>query len=535
MDLAGDDFRNPQQINRRLAIDRKLLAIAGCAYLLWWFAVEFTLPNAFNPLISRVAVVLYIFAVLLFSYKSSWLRQHLNIFVQSCLWLITFHYYYLFYCNSGDINWVIGSYITVIAINFCLLSNKSLLSYSLFVILLSVALTAYLPPLKISVFLPGMLTIVIQANIGLRSRLKVIKTLGDSNERFQLLFNSTFEGVLVHENRHIIDINEALLKMLGFSREELIGKDALDIVIPKDRDLISKKIYLNDENPYETAGIKKNGSILEIEIRGKSFKYEHDRFARLVTVQDLSDRKRAEKERITSLAMAESIQARDEFISIASHELKTPLCSLKLQAQIVELDLKRNSSKVYTPTELNKLIAVFYQQTNRLIELVETMLDVSRISKSQLVLDRKSIDLATVVRNSIESLQNENKTASISVDLPEHMLIWADPILIQKVIEKLLSNAIKYGNGNPIYISLRSQGSQVVLKVKDEGLGIDHEKLKRIFGRFERAISAQNISGFGLGLYIARQIVEAHGGNIAVESQLGQGSSFTVNLPQLAP
>jgi PAS domain S-box-containing protein len=512
-----------------LTVYRRLLVLAGVIYLLWWFAVDSLLPLAFNPFLGRVLVVLVVFTVFGLSYLNVGVRKHIRILSILCIWLITLHYYYLFYGNGGDSNWIVGCYITVMAVNFCLLSNAALLSYSLFVLLLSIGLVIFVPTLRLSVFLPGLVTIVVQANFGLRARLSVIKNLAESNERFQFLFNSTFEGVLVHRRGLIVSVNDAAAKMTGHSKEELIGRNILDIVHPDERVIAREKMLQEDVAPYELRGITKDGQTLPLEVRAKAFTYDKDQ-ARLVTVQDIGDRKRAEKEKVEALTLAENVRVRDEFISIASHELKTPISSLTLQIQMIERELSRGGGH-YSTEQLAEFVALFNRQIHRLTELVETMLDVSRISAGRLTLDFQRTDLANLVREVVTHLRARYQPSEIRMDVPEHLWLEADHGRLVQVVENLVTNAIKYGQGRPIQVCVLMQDDQALLVVEDHGLGIAPEFVERIFDRFERAISARNISGLGLGLYIARQIVEAHHGRVTVKSELGQGSVFTVNLP----
>ena len=511
---------------------RRLLAVSGSIYLFWWFAVQMLLPGSFNPFGGRLLVVSFIFSVLIASYINLWVKHHLRILLICCTWLITLHYFYLFYGNAGDTNWVMGSYITIIAISLCFSSKASLLSYSIFVISLSILLVFLLPSMKQSIFLPGLLTIVFQANIGLRSRLGLIKDLTESNERFQLLFNSTFEGVLVHEKGIILDVNESLLNMLGFTQKELIGVNILTLLPDGERAQIDVKMKVADLVPIETKFIAKDQRIIDVEARAKDFFY-NKLPCRLVTVLDISDRKQIEKERIAALTLAENLRIRDDFISIASHELRTPISTLLLQVQLIERDL----NKKYPTENRSEAITLFKRQIQRLTELVSTMLDVSRISAGRFTLDLKKVDLGEIVREvvgSLLNLQRTHSTSKIEIEAPLHIIFMADPVRIEQVVENLLTNALKYGEGKPIIIRLKIEDKDVLLSVEDHGLGIAPEFISRIFDRFERAISSRNITGFGLGLYIVRKIVEAHSGSIQIESRLGVGSTFTVRIPMLS-
>ncbi len=231
-----------------------------------------------------------------------------------------------------------------------------------------------IPSLEHSVFLPGLVTMLLQANIGLRSRLSIIKSLSESNQRFQMLFNSTFEGVLVHDQGRILDVNESLINMLGYSRAELIDKNILDL-LPEERRKESEdknETGGKQSSPYETKVITKDLRNIDIEVRAKDFLYDKTH-VRLVTVQDISDRKQAEKERIVAMTLVENLRIRDDFISIASHELRTPISTLSLQLQLIERDLKKAGQL----GENARLADFLNRQIERLAELVETMLDVS--------------------------------------------------------------------------------------------------------------------------------------------------------------
>ena len=223
------------EAERELRLYRRLCLLVGAVYLLWWLAVEALLPNAYNPLFGRLVVVVAIWAIVASSYASAWVRRHVRMLWACGLWLLTAHYFYLFYENAGDINWVVGSFITVTAISLGLMSRAALLAYSAFAVALSIGLVFEIPLLRHSVFVPGLMTVLLQANIGLNSRLGVLRDLAASNEHFQLLFDSTFEGVLIHEAGRIVQVNEALVRILSYTRDEMVGREALGFVHADDQ------------------------------------------------------------------------------------------------------------------------------------------------------------------------------------------------------------------------------------------------------------------------------------------------------------
>ena len=232
-------------------------------------------------------------------------------------------------------------------------------------------------------------------------------------------------------------------------------------------------------------------------------------------------------------ALREAIRARDEFLSVASHELKTPLTSLKLQAQLRSRNLEKGNISAFTQEQLNKMVVTDARQIDRLIHLVDDMLDISRINTGKLSIRREQLDLCELTREVLDRFQNQLESTGSTVTLDCGTAVtgnW-DRFRLEQVLVNLFTNAMKYGAGTPIQITVSRMGALALLTVRDQGIGIAQENHDRIFQRFERAVSANQVSGLGLGLYIVRQIVEMHGGTIEVESELGKGSTFKVTLP----
>jgi signal transduction histidine kinase len=229
----------------------------------------------------------------------------------------------------------------------------------------------------------------------------------------------------------------------------------------------------------------------------------------------------------------DAISLRDEFLSIASHELKTPITSLKLHLQMTRRAVKPEQGITPPAEKLARVLDTSTTQVNRLSALIDDLLDVSRIQAGKLTYHFEKTELAGLVREMVdrfcEQLQAAGCETSIQTDEPVY--VRCDRFRLEQVILNLLSNATKYGAGRPIEVIVENQSGMARVVVRDRGMGIPSEKLEMVFERFERAVSPSNISGLGLGLYISREIVNAHHGHIHVESQLGQGSSFIVDLP----
>ena len=244
-------------------------------------------------------------------------------------------------------------------------------------------------------------------------------------------------------------------------------------------------------------------------------------------------RRQAEEDLLESqLLLREALRARDEFLAIASHELKTPLTSLSLEVESAQRLLGYDNHAVPVANLAAKLDRVSFQVT-RITALINNFLDVTQITSGTMVLLPEKLDLRKHVNGILAGARELLARSGSILNLRAAGPVvgkW-DPIRLKSVIFSLVSNAVKYGEGKPIEIDLDIQADQARLVVVDHGLGIAVEEQERIFRRFERAVPQQHFGGFGLGLWVAHQIIEAHRGTITVASKPGSGSTFTVLLP----
>ncbi|HET9449790.1 MAG TPA: ATP-binding protein, partial [Aggregicoccus sp.] len=238
----------------------------------------------------------------------------------------------------------------------------------------------------------------------------------------------------------------------------------------------------------------------------------------------------------------EAVRLREEFLSVASHELHTPLTPLQLQLQVLQRSLSSGDGALHTlAPRMEKAVG----QVRRLSRLVDDLLDVSRIVAGKLPLRTEEVDLLQLTDEVVERFSHQAAQAGSSVRV--HRLEegtgvaegtvkgrW-DRLRLEQVLTNLLTNALKYGQGRPVDVEVGSAEGYALWRIRDRGIGIAPEALGRIFGRFERAVSARAYGGLGLGLYISQQIVRAHGGRIEVQSRVGQGSVFSAHLPLQEP
>jgi len=254
-------------------------------------------------------------------------------------------------------------------------------------------------------------------------------------------------------------------------------------------------------------------------------------------LQELADRAALTIQNVRLLKTAqEAVRLRDEFLSVASHELKTPLTplSLKLQALARTLEPGRESA---TAERLASDVETMRRQVRRLTDLINDLLDVARISGGRLKLRLEDVELTGLVCEVVSRFEPEaeREGGRIEVITTEPITGHWDRLRLEQVVTNLLSNALKYGPGKPIRVHVEAQGAQARLTVRDEGIGVEPRLRARIFEKFERAVSDRHYGGLGLGLYITRQIVEALGGNVEVDSEPQKGATFTVLLPLVGP
>lgn len=233
----------------------------------------------------------------------------------------------------------------------------------------------------------------------------------------------------------------------------------------------------------------------------------------------------------------EAIQLRDDFLMIASHELKTPITSLKLKLQTLLRTFHTVNREKLSDENIIVSLNFIDQQIEKIIKLIEQLLDTSQISKEKIKLNREAVNLSDITDELVSLFTDELKASgsNLEIDVENPIVGLWDPLRIKQALTNLLSNAIKYGLGKPIKISAMIKNNESEISIEDQGLGIAKKDQSRIFGRFERAISSLSYGGLGLGLFVTQQIIEAHGGSILLKSELNKGSTFVIRLPLNAP
>ena len=240
----------------------------------------------------------------------------------------------------------------------------------------------------------------------------------------------------------------------------------------------------------------------------------------------------------TQMALEKALKLRDEFMSVVAHELRTPLNTLFMDVKMRTMLLERGKVAVFDAAYLEKMVARDQRQVQSMVRLIDDMLDVTRIRSNRLSIRPGQVNLPALLGRVVGNLSHQAQASGSAITLHADQPVtgsW-DEFRIEQVVTNLLTNALRYGNGKPVEISQVLLGKSVAIHVRDQGKGIPAQDQQRIFDPFERAVGQDDsTTGLGLGLYITRQLVEAHGGTISVQSREDEGAQFSVMLPLAVP
>jgi PAS domain S-box-containing protein len=347
--------------------------------------------------------------------------------------------------------------------------------------------------------------------------------------------------VIADEQGIILTVNQSAEALFGYPRSDLAGRPIEILLPPRSRVMHQVHRASYQAAPrrrpmglgIDLSGLRRDGtefpaeiSLAPIQVDGKP--------CTIAAVRDVAERRKVEERARLWRKAQEEVRERDEFLSIASHELRTPITALQLQLQLLQKATHRLQGAA--PQILDPKLRSLERQTRRLSLLVNELLDVSRMRLGRLELRYEEVDLAEVARETARYVETEvgRSGSRLALDLAPAPGKY-DRLRLEQVVGNLLVNAGKFGEGKPVALRVRPDGGFAILEVSDQGIGIPPEHQARVFERFQRAVPARHFGGLGLGLYVARQIVEAHGGSIEVASEAGAGATFTVRLPREPP
>ena len=372
-------------------------------------------------------------------------------------------------------------------------------------------------------------------------RKKAERELIERTASFQLLTETIPSGIWRCDPDGAADYaSQRFADMVGFKVEDLLGWGWSSLIHPEDQPRVLRE--------WQTARAAGGAIVIEFRVRhargdyqwfisqGNPFRDETGQIIKYYgTWTNVDEQKRTAVENVELLHRERTaVRVRDEFLSAASHELKTPLTALKLQSQLLRHRREKGDAAAYSPERIDTLIEQVDLQVNRMTRLVDDMLDISRIQTGRLHMHSGLVDvgywLESSVRLSREHLSADHG-ATLQLTAPEPALVRGDVQRLTQVLTSLLANAVRFGDGRPVRVGATTADGFVTVSVRDEGRGLAADKREKIFERFENAVGPNEGSGLGLGLFIARQIVTSHEGQIWVESEPGRGATFFVRLP----
>lgn len=347
------------------------------------------------------------------------------------------------------------------------------------------------------------------------------------NSSDDAIISKTLDGIITSWNR-------AATKMFGYSEKEAIGKH-ISIIIPIDRlpeeTLIIKNIRQGKKiDHFETIRVSKDGSERQLSITVSPVKDNNGKIIGASKIaRDITVRIEAEKQRqLYTDRLQELNNYKDEFMVMASHELKTPLTVILANLQILEMKMKEDARSGFVEKAI--------KQAKKLSELITNLLDVSKIQSGKLVLNFKNLDINYLIEEIVNNLQQTTSRHELVFNKNKETLVAnADRERIEQVLINIIGNAIKYSGENAkIIVSTMRKGKDIVVNILDEGIGIADKDIENVFLRFYRGSgAASSYSGSGVGLYISSEIIKSHGGKIWAESEIGKGSAFHFSIPAI--
>jgi PAS domain S-box-containing protein len=348
-------------------------------------------------------------------------------------------------------------------------------------------------------------------------------TLEGAEHPYRVLVESMNEGaVSLSRERTILYCNSSFARMVGVSLDRIMGNDVCKFVPEEDRDTLKKLVRqgLRESVRAEMPLLPSSGVCLPTQFSLNPVDLEGKRSVGII-VTDLSERRRHERAEA-------AVRMRDEFLAIASHELRTPLSTL-----VLRLGLLERHAQAADMDQVKASVNRAKDQTDRMRRLVDRLLDVSQLANGRLALELAPNDLGRLVKEVAERFSEDASQAKceLRLSVASGITTQLDKFRVDEAIGNVISNAIKYGAGKPVEVELKVDDGKATLVVEDRGIGIPVEDLLRIFGRFERTTISRNYGGLGLGLYIAKQVIEQHEGSIRAESRSGGGARIVIELP----
>ena len=364
--------------------------------------------------------------------------------------------------------------------------------------------------------------------LDITDRKEAEEKLRESEERFRSLSEAAFEAILVHDGGRVVDVNQALCDLGGYSWHELVGRDAFDFLAPEHRELVYRNLLSEYPRPYEVDCLRRDGTRIPVEVQARSFPYR-GQVQRVVAVRDVSERKKAERVRESLIRELEAKNAElERFGYTVTHDLKAPLVTLRGFADYVEKDARAGRID-----RLATDAARIAEAVGKLQRLLDELFELSRAGRP--VGPPAAVPAGDLVHEALRLVRGR-ETGPAEVEVASTLpVVFGDRARLVRVFQALLENALKFAGPQPVVVvdSRPPQEGKAVVVVRDNGIGIEARHRDRVFGLFEKL--DPRAEGSGVGLAVVKRIVESLGGRAWLESEgKGKGTAACVELPLAA-
>lgn len=525
---------------------RSLIGIGGSVYLLWWFMVELLLPGSYNPLPGRLFVVGASGVLLGASYFSVWVKSRLSPLFTAWVCLLVAHYSTLVIGNHGEPTWWVGAFVTFAASSMCLQSSRDVAVFSLFAFACALRTAAAEGQLRHSIYVPGLATILLLANITKRSQtiaqsatlqaeLARSESRRSNEERLQLaaIVESSGDAIIATSLEGIIQSwNKGAERLFGYAAGEVIGRPISLLLLP-DREgeepaLVACFAKEEPVAPIATVRRRKDGSDVDVSVTVSPIRDSRgDLMGASIAARDISDWKRAEAAVLRAREAAEAANRELEAFNYSvAHDLRAPLRGIDGFSQVL-LEDYGNSLDVAGQNYLRRV----REGAQRMSRLIDGLLALSRVARINIRSQR--VDLSELARATAERLKESQPERVVEFVIEEGLAESGDGPLLGAVIENLLGNAWKFTRreASPrIEFGCVRQERHNAYFVRDNGAGFDMAYASKLFGVFQRLHTTTDFEGTGVGLATVQRIVNRHGGRVWAEGAVGQGASFYFTL-----
>lgn len=355
---------------------------------------------------------------------------------------------------------------------------------------------------------------------------RMVHEARQGEERFRKLSEATFEAILLHREREVIDANPTFGEIFGYPPAETKGADLLRFFAPESHELVLSRLALAEGTQYEAVGLRRDGSRVHVEIRARPIPYE-GKLVRVSAIRDVSRRKRRDAELAKTVAeLRRSNQELEDFAYVASHDLRAPLRTIGSFAEILTAE-----HAGHLDPEGREHLERIVQAVRRMERLLGDLLEYSRVGTRGKVFER--VDVGGVLDTAVSNLKAAVAESGAEVTWRGLPHVSGDEVQLVQLFQNLVGNAIKFRGAEAprVVVSARRDDDRWELSVADNGIGIDPAHFDRIFNIFERLHPESAYAGTGIGLAICKRIVERHGGRISVVSAPGKGATFVFTLP----